>query len=110
MEYVVLEATRTINLPLRLTSDIQLITKTCRMAASKPSRRPRQFAALQPRTLAISQAAIKKKWTKLPESSQLRVKQLFRSVERSIQHKDGRAAIEVQLVVDNVVDMFVLLQ
>jgi hypothetical protein len=60
--------------------------------------------------LAVSQAAIKKKWTKLPEASQLRVKQLFRSVERSIQCKDAGAAVEVQSVVDNMANMLVLLQ
>jgi hypothetical protein len=88
----------------------QLIYKPCSMAASKPSRRTRQFAVLQPRTLNVSQSVIKKRWTKLPETSQLRIKQLFQSIERSVQHRDGGAAVDVQSVVDNVASMFVILQ
>lgn len=80
------------------------------MATPKPSKRTRQYAALQPRTLNVSQSAIKKRWTKLPEASQLRVKQLFRSVERSVMHKDGLAATDVQSVVGSVANMFVALQ
>ena len=80
------------------------------MAASKSSGRKRQYAALQPRTLNVAQSAIRKKWTKLPETSQLQVKQLLRSIERSIQHRDGRAAVDIQSVVGNVATEFVTLQ
>lgn len=83
--------------------------KPCSMAVTKSSRRARQFAALQPRTLNVSQSAIKKKWIKLPESSQLRVKQLFRTIERSVQHRDSGAALDVQLAIDSVANMFVTL-
>lgn len=76
------------------------------MAASKSSRHTRQYATLQPRTLKVAQSAIRKKWTKLPENSQLRVKQLLRSIELSVQ-KDSRAGLEVQLIINDIANMYV---
>ena len=77
------------------------------MAASKSSRRKPQYAALQCRTLNISQSAIRKKWTKLPEISQFCVKELFQSIERSVQHNAGVLDGAAQSVVDDVVGMSV---
>ena len=77
------------------------------MAPSKSSRRKPQYAALQPRTLNISQSAIRKKWTRLPESSQFCVKELFRSIKRSVQHKAGGSDVDAQFAVDDVVGMLV---
>src|ERR1700733_11233082 len=65
------------------------IPRHCIMAASKSSRHTRHYATLQPRTLNVAQSAIRKKWKTLPENSQLRVKQLLRSIELSVQ-KDSR--------------------
>jgi hypothetical protein len=78
------------------------------MAASKSSRPTRHYATLQPRTLNVAQSAIRKKWTKLPENSQLRVKQLFRSIELSV-HKDSRAGLEAQLIIDDITNTYVTL-
>src|SRR3954452_1967585 len=78
------------------------------MAASKSSRPTRHYATLQPRTLNVAQSAIRKKWTKLPENSQLRVKQLLRSIELSVQ-KDSRAGLEAQLIIDDITNTYVTL-
>jgi hypothetical protein len=78
------------------------------MAASKPLHRTRHYATLQPRTLNVAQSAIRKKWTKLPENSQLRVGQLLRSIELSVQ-KDSRAGLEVQSITSDIANMYVTL-
>lgn len=89
-------------------SPLRRIPRHCTMAASKSSRHTRHYATLQPRTLNVAQSAIRKKWTKLPENSQLRVKQLLRSIELSV-HKDSRAGLEVQLIIANIANMYVML-
>ena len=88
-------------------SPLRRIPRHCTMAASKSSRHTRHYATLQPRTLNVAQSTIRKKWTKLPENSQLRVKQLLRSIELSL-HKDSRAGLEVQLIIDDIANLYVM--
>lgn len=68
-----------------------------------------QFPVLEARTLRVSQASVRKKWTKVPVNSQLRIKQLIHSIERSVKQEDGAGtkALEVQLALMNVAETFV---
>jgi hypothetical protein len=92
----------------RESSSLGRIPRHCIMAASKSSRHTRHYATLQPRTLNVAQSAIRKKWKTLPENSQLRVKQLLRSIELSVQ-KDSRAGHEAQLIINDIANTYVTL-
>ena len=92
----------------RESSPLGRIPRHCIMVASKSSRNTRHYATLQPRTLNVTQSTIRKKWTTLPDNSQLRVKQLLRSIELSVQ-KDSRAGHEVQLIINDIANMYVTL-
>jgi len=81
------------------------IEELIEMGRSKPARSSRDtFAALQPKTLNISQRIIRKKWQTLPDSSQSKVRQIFRSVQKSVQDQDrkGNRRFEVQGAIDAV--------
>lgn len=75
------------------------------------ARRTARYARLEPAIRRVSRTAIQKKWRKLPESSQSRLRDVFRSIEKPpVPHKakDGKG-LEVQRVVDMAVELCVQL-
>ena len=72
----------------------------------------KRFAALKPKIHHVSQNAIRKKWTHLPDVAQEKVKELFRAAERPVlvNHRDERKKIEAQAAVEAVLKTYVRIQ
>ena len=76
------------------------------MAKSRAlSEHQRGFSTLEPRIHRVSKAAIRKKWKKLPETTQEKVKSLFESIAQSAVLKSGkeRNATEAQALIRGVI-------
>ena len=71
--------------------------------------RNKRFTYLKPRVRHIPERTIKSKWSTLPESSQEKVRDMFRSLERPVivRQRNERKRVDAQAAVQAVVRKYV---
>ena len=75
-------------------------------ASNSSARSREQYASLQPRVKNLNETAIRKKWKKLPESTQSKVAELLRTMERPCLAHGGynQKQLDAQVAVGGLVE------
>lgn len=78
--------------------------------ADEQDKSSKRFAYLKPQVRQVSERTVKSKWTTLPESTQEKIRDMFKSLERPVivRSHNERRRIEAQAAVQAVIRKYVL--